>query len=48
MKHRKVINFRAPLNFTWIIIAPFIFMQLAYLCVYAMIDFMHWQNTKYR
>ena len=29
-------------------IAPFIFMQLADLYVYAMINFAHWQNTKYR
>ena len=36
------------LNFIWIIIAPFIFMQLADLCVYAMINFVYWQNTKYR
>ena len=48
IKHLKTINFSAPPNFTWIIIAFFIFMQLADLGVYAMINFVHWQNKKYR
>ena len=48
IKQLKIINFRAAINFTWIIIAPFIFMHLADLCVYAMINFVPWQNTKYR
>ena len=48
IKHLKIINFRGLLNFTWIIIAPFIFIQLADLCVYAMINFAHWQNKKHR
>ena len=44
IKHLKIINFCPSLNFTWIIIEPFIFMQVAHLCVYAMINTAHWQN----
>ena len=44
IKHLKIINFRSPLSFTWITIEPFIFMQLAHLGVYAMINIAHWQN----
>ena len=47
MKHHRVVNFCAPLNFMWVIIALFIFTQLDDLCVYAIINFAHWQNKKY-
>ena len=49
-KHFKTNNFRVSLNFTWIVIAPFIFTQLANLDIHVMINFVHWhwQNKKYR